>query len=138
VDSVETSFLHYLYNTFGRHIDAPSYYLFKALTYTVRDRLMAQWKQTWLADYQADTRRAYYLSMEFLIGRSLSNNLLNLGLDESVNAALFEVGKALEEIEDAERDAGLGNGGLGRLAACFMDSCATMQLPVMGYGLRYK
>ncbi len=138
VESVETSFIHYLYNTFGRHLDSPSYYLFKALTYTVRDRLMAHWKQTWLADYQADTRRAYYLSMEFLIGRSLSNNLLNLDLDDSVNKALFEVGKALEDIEDAERDAGLGNGGLGRLAACFMDSCATMQLPVMGYGLRYK
>jgi len=138
VDDLETSFLHYLYNTFGRHLDAPSYYLFKALSYTVRDRLMAHWKQTWLAHYQADTKSAYYLSMEFLIGRSLSNNLLNLGLDENVNKALFALGKALEDVEDSERDAGLGNGGLGRLAACFMDSCATMQLPVMGYGLRYK
>lgn len=138
VDKLETSFLHYLYNTFGRNLDAPGYYLFKALSYCVRDRLMAHWKQTWLAHYQADTKKAYYLSMEFLIGRSLSNNLLNLGLKDNVSKALFGLGKALEDVEANERDAGLGNGGLGRLAACFMDSCATLQLPVMGYGLRYK
>jgi len=138
VASIESSFLHYLYNTFGRHLEAPDYYLFKALSYTVRDRLMSHWKQTWLAHYQAETKRGYYLSMEFLIGRSLNNNLLNLDLDENVHEALSEAGKVLEEIESAERDAGLGNGGLGRLAACFMDSCATLQLPVMGYGLRYR
>lgn len=138
VTSIESSFLHYLYNTFGRHLGSPSHYLFKALSYTIRDRLMTHWKQTWLAHYQAETKRGYYLSMEFLIGRSLSNNLLNLDLDENVHKALSEAGKALEDIESAERDAGLGNGGLGRLAACFMDSCATLQLPVMGYGLRYR
>ncbi|MCF6265857.1 MAG: glycogen/starch/alpha-glucan phosphorylase [Desulfuromusa sp.] len=138
VASIESSFLHYLYNTFGRHLESPDYYLFKALSYTVRDRLMSHWKQTWLAHYQAETKRGYYLSMEFLIGRSLNNNLLNLNLDDNVHEALSEAGKVLEDIESAERDAGLGNGGLGRLAACFMDSCATLQLPVMGYGLRYR
>lgn len=138
VDNLETSFLHYLYNNFGRHLESPDYYLFKALSYSVRDRLMAHWKQTWLAHYEAETKKAYYLSMEFLIGRSLSNNLLNLGLENNVNKALYGLGKVLEDVEQAERDAGLGNGGLGRLAACFMDSCATLQLPVTGYGLRYK
>jgi starch phosphorylase len=136
--SLETSFLHYLYNAFGRHLYSQKYYLYKALAYAVRDRLMARWKQTWLAHYEAETKRAYYLSMEFLIGRSLSNNLFNLGIDSNTEKALYEVGLDLEEVESAEHDAGLGNGGLGRLAACFMDSCATLQLPVVGYGLRYR
>lgn len=138
VGSLETSFLHYLYNTFGRQLQSPGYYGFKALSFCLRDRLMAHWKQTWLAHYEADTKKAYYLSMEFLIGRSLGNNLLNMGIEGEVAEALTRLGLALESVEQDERDAGLGNGGLGRLAACFMDSCATLQLPVMGYGLRYK
>ncbi|WP_321530768.1 glycogen/starch/alpha-glucan phosphorylase [uncultured Desulfuromonas sp.] len=135
---LEASFLHYLYNTFGRHLQSPHYYLFKALSYSVRDRLMARWRDTWLSHYQAGTKKAYYLSMEFLIGRSLLNNLLSLDVEDPVRNVLYRLGQTLEEVENAERDAGLGNGGLGRLAACFMDSCATLQLPVMGYGLRYK
>ena len=137
-NSLETSFLHYLYNAFGRHLRSQKYYLYKALAYTVRDRLMAKWRQTWLAHYEADTKRAYYMSMEFLIGRSLSNNLFNLGIERQTCSALHQVGIELEELGTAEHDAGLGNGGLGRLAACFMDSCATLQLPVVGYGLRYR
>ncbi|PLX93769.1 MAG: glycogen phosphorylase [Desulfuromonas sp.] len=137
-ENLEISFLHYLYNTFGRHLHSAEYYLFKAMSYSVRDRLMARWRNTWLSHYEADTKKAYYLSMEFLIGRSLGNNLLNLGIEDPVRRMLYNLGMNLEEIEEAERDAGLGNGGLGRLAACFMDSCATLQLPVMGYGLRYK
>ncbi len=137
-DKLEMSFLHYLYNTFGRHLRSPRHYLFRALAYTVRDRLMTQWKRTWMAHYRADSKHAYYLSMEFLIGRSLSNNLLNMDLDDNTHAMLHQLGMELEDIEQQEHDAGLGNGGLGRLAACFMDSCATLQLPVTGYGLRYK
>jgi starch phosphorylase len=76
--------------------------------------------------------------MEFLIGRSLTNSLINLGLKDITLEALYDLGLNFEEIEEAEHDAGLGNGGLGRLAACFMDSCATLALPVMGYGLRYE
>ena len=76
--------------------------------------------------------------MEFLIGRSLSNAMLNLGVDDVVSEALYEMGLDAEELLDSEVDAGLGNGGLGRLAACFIDSCATLQLPVTGYGLRYE
>lgn len=138
VESIETSFLHYLYNTFGRQLQSPGYYSFKALSFCLRDRLMADWKQTWLAHYQAGTKKAYYMSMEFLIGRSLGNNILNMGIEDEVGEALKDLGLKLECVEQDERDAGLGNGGLGRLAACFMDSCATLQLPVMGYGLRYK
>lgn len=138
VKDLEEGFVHYLYNTLGRNVNSNTIYQFNALSYTIRDRLMHHWKKTWHAYNESDTRKAYYLSMEFLIGRSLTNNLLNLGVETQTEKAMYQLGLTLEEIEDAERDAGLGNGGLGRLAACFMDSCATLQLPVMGYGLRYE
>ena len=137
-EDIQTDFLGYLCHNLGRNISSEDYYLYKSLSYTMRDRLMVYWKKTWEAYNQKSMKKAYYLSMEFLIGRSLSNNLLNLGVETETEKALYELGLKLEEIEDAERDAGLGNGGLGRLAACFMDSCATLQLPVMGYGLRYE
>ncbi|MGC9386160.1 MAG: glycogen/starch/alpha-glucan phosphorylase [Hydrogenovibrio sp.] len=135
---IEIDFVHYLYNMLGRDIHSDAYYQFKALSYTVRDRLMMRWKDTWKAYNCCDTKKAYYLSMEFLVGRSLSNNLLNLGIDTAAEKAMYQLGANLETIEEAEKDAGLGNGGLGRLAACFMDSCATLGLPVLGYGLRYE
>lgn len=137
-EDIEADFLRYLCHTLGRSITSEDYYQYKALSYAVRDRLMIHWKKTWEAYNSTKLKKAYYLSMEFLIGRSLSNNLLNLGIEEQTNQAFYDLGLNLEELEDAERDAGLGNGGLGRLAACFMDSCATLQLPVMGYGLRYE
>jgi len=137
-EDIETDFLKYLCHTLGRNISSEDYYLFKALSYSTRDRLMAHWKKTWEAYNATKSKKAYYLSMEFLIGRSLTNNLLNLGIEGETEQAMYELGLNLEEIEEAEKDAGLGNGGLGRLAACFMDSCATLQLPVMGYGLRYE
>ncbi len=135
---LEGGFIHYLYNSLGRNVNSEAYYQFKALSYTVRDRLMVHWKNTWLIYNKNGHKKAYYLSMEFLMGRSLTNNLLNLGVETQTEKAMYDLGLSLEEIEDAEHDAGLGNGGLGRLAACFMDSCATLQLPVMGYGLRYE
>jgi len=137
-EDIETDFLKYLCHTIGRNISSEDYYLFKALSYTTRDRLMMHWKKTWEAYNATKSKKAYYLSMEFLIGRSLTNNLLNLGIETETDQAMYDLGLSLEEIEEAERDAGLGNGGLGRLAACFMDSCATLRLPVMGYGLRYE
>ena len=137
-EDIETDFLKYLCHTLGRNISSEDYYLFKALSYATRDRLMTHWKKTWDAYNATKAKKAYYLSMEFLIGRSLTNNLLNLGIENETEQAMYDLGLNLEEIEEAERDAGLGNGGLGRLAACFMDSCATLQLPVMGYGLRYE
>ena len=135
---IEKEFLHYLYNTLGRHINSDTHYHEQALSYTLRDHLMEKWKKTWNAYNQDKSKRAYYLSMEFLIGRSMVNNLINLGLENKAKNALYELGLSIEEVEEAERDAGLGNGGLGRLAACFMDSCATLGLPVVGYGLRYE
>ncbi|AHF01761.1 glycogen phosphorylase [Thiomicrospira aerophila AL3] len=135
---LEHAFLHYLENNLGRDLPSSPEYQLAALSYVVRDRLMQNWKKTWQTYNENPTKRAYYLSMEFLMGRSLRNNLLNLGLEGSVKEALTELSLAYENIEQQEIDAGLGNGGLGRLAACFVDSCATLGLPVMGYGLRYE
>lgn len=83
-------------------------------------------------------QRIYYLSLEFLVGRSLQNTMINLGIQSSVDEALYQMGLDIEELEDLEEDAGLGNGGLGRLAACFLDSMATLGLAAYGYGLRYE
>ncbi len=129
---------HYL-RTLGQHTASQSaHYKYQALAFTVRDRLMECWKNTKDAYEEQDGKRAYYLSLEFLMGRALGNAILNLGLDEQAKEALHMLGLELEEKIEMERDAGLGNGGLGRLAACFIDSCATLQLPVTGYGIRYE
>ncbi len=114
------------------------HYAYEALSLTVSDRLIERWKNTYNAYREQDCRRAYYLSMEFLMGRTLSNAMLNLGITDAVQKAMYDLGLELEELVESEPDAGLGNGGLGRLAACFIDSCATLQLPVTGYGLRYE
>jgi glycogen phosphorylase len=112
--------------------------LFKGLALAVRDRLVERWIETQQTYYRKPSKRVYYLSLEFLMGRTLGNAILNLGLGESVQKALHELGLRLEELEETEFDAGLGNGGLGRLAACFMDSMATLGLPAYGYGIRYE
>jgi len=114
------------------------YYAYEALSLVVSDRLVERWKKTYNTYREQDCKKAYYLSMEFLMGRTLSNAMLNLGITDEVTAAMYDLGLDIEELIDNEPDAGLGNGGLGRLAACFIDSCATLQLPVMGYGLRYE
>ncbi len=114
-----------------------THYPYTALALVLRDRLMERWKNTRYAYQETDTRRAHYMSLEFLMGRALGNAMLNLGVTDEATAALARYGIHLEEIAEAEHDAGLGNGGLGRLAACFLDSCATLQLPVIGYGIRY-
>jgi len=88
--------------------------------------------------YHQDPKRLYYLSMEFLIGRMLSNAALNLGIEEPVRGGLQAFGQELEKVAEMETDAALGNGGLGRLAACFLDSMATLDIPGMGYGIRYE
>ncbi len=114
------------------------HYAYEALSLTISDRLIERWKKTYSAYIKQDCKRAYYLSMEFLMGRTLSNAILNLGVDDTVKKMMYDIGLELEELIESEPDAGLGNGGLGRLAACFIDSCATLQLPVTGYGLRYE
>ncbi|MCA9131188.1 MAG: glycogen/starch/alpha-glucan family phosphorylase, partial [Planctomycetales bacterium] len=113
-------------------------YLYRALAIAVRERLVGQWLETQANVAANAKRKVYYLSLEFLIGRSLSNAVQNLDLDHDARVALHEYGTTLEEIAEVELDAGLGNGGLGRLAACFLDSCANLRLPVLGYGIRYE
>ncbi|MDD5247755.1 MAG: glycogen/starch/alpha-glucan phosphorylase [Rhodocyclaceae bacterium] len=115
-----------------------THYPYQALVLALRDRLMERSKRTRYAYEEQGAKHAYYLSLEFLMGRTLNNALLNLGLGSTTEAVLRRLGLDIEEILDNENDAGLGNGGLGRLAACFLDSCATLQLPVMGYGIRYE
>lgn len=128
--------LHY---TLGYHEhEVSSRYLCRATALAVRDRLVGSWQQTRDSIRETDQRRVYYLSLEFLIGRSLSNAVQNIDLDDSARDALNQYGKTLEEVAEGEHDAGLGNGGLGRLAACFLDSCANLKLPVVGYGIRYE
>lgn len=138
-EAIKADFGRYLCFNQGRDRYSDStLYRYRALALAIRDRLMERWKRTSRSYYQADARRGYYLSMEYLMGRALSNAVLNLDLEAATREALNRVGMSIEDIEAEEVDAGLGNGGLGRLAACFLDSCATLQLPLMGYGLRYQ
>jgi len=111
---------------------------FEAFSHSIRDVLAQRWELTRSTYERENVKRVYYLSMEFLIGRSLTNNITNLLLSPVVQYAVKEKGIDWLELLEQEPDAGLGNGGLGRLAACFLDSMATMQLPAMGYGLRYE
>lgn len=137
-DAIGGDMERYRFYHMGRLQECPPVYTYQALAWTLRDRLMSDWMNSYAARDQPGKRRAYYLSLEFLIGRALSNHVLNLGLDEPVQDALQRFGQDMESLAEEELDAGLGNGGLGRLAACFMDSCATLNLPVMGYGLHYE
>jgi len=111
---------------------------YEAVAHSVRDILSQRWHRTDHTYDRENPKRVYYLSMEFLIGRSLGNNIINLRLDPIAQRVLDERDLDGLAIQEEEPDAGLGNGGLGRLAACFLDSMATMQLPAMGYGLRYE
>jgi len=139
VHSLVEDFRRYYSRTLGRDRHCQSaHYAYHALVLSIRDRLMERWQDTHDAYDAADASHAYYLSLEFLMGRALSNAALNLDLDEETELAVRCLGMELEELADAEQDAGLGNGGLGRLAACFLDSCASLQLPVTGYGMRYE
>ena len=112
--------------------------MYLALTLALRDRLMEKRLETEARYQKVDTKRLYYLSMEFLIGRSMGINLYNLGIFDSCRTAMMEMGVDLEEIREEETDAALGNGGLGRLAACFLDSLATLDYPGFGYGIHYE
>ncbi|MDP2380192.1 MAG: glycogen/starch/alpha-glucan phosphorylase, partial [Pseudohongiella sp.] len=138
-NSLETDLARHFHLTLGRDKDPAShYYLYNAAALTVRDRLVERWRSTRQNYHDAGCKRVAYISLEFLVGRSLCNAVMNLGIEESLQRSLFRYGVTLEQLSEEESDAGLGNGGLGRLAACFLDSCATLGLPVTGYGLRYE
>ena len=137
--SLKDGVLRHLLYTLGelpRHVDSV-WEPYVALALAVRDRMMARWIRTHDAYYEQDAKRVYYLSLEYLMGRTLGNSLVNLGLLDECSTTLHELGYRLEDLREAEWDAGLGNGGLGRLAACFLDSMATLGYPSYGYGIRY-
>ncbi len=116
--------------------DAKDYEVFNAVSLTVLEEIIDNWNET--SDTYNRGRMAYYLSAEYLMGRALGNNLMNLGLYDNVKEVLCEMKIDINKIEEIEEDAGLGNGGLGRLAACFIESAATLNMPLMGYGIRYS
>ncbi|MES9942135.1 MAG: glycogen/starch/alpha-glucan phosphorylase [Candidatus Thiodiazotropha sp. 6PLUC2] len=138
-EAISFDFRRYFAHTLGRDDHCTSsHYPYKALALAMRDRLIERWKLTRSNYEESDCKRTFYLSLEFLMGRALSNAILNLNICDDVDKAFIDLGINLDHIRESEPDAGLGNGGLGRLAACFLDSCATLQLPVRGYGLRYE
>ncbi len=132
---------------FAEHLkytkDADTYHTtqqsrYEALALSIRDRIIHQWDISRKTQRKNSVKRVYYLSLEFLMGRAMTNNINNMGLMNEVSEALKDLGYKYEEIADVEPDAGLGNGGLGRLAACFLDSMATLDIPSYGYGIRYN
>jgi starch phosphorylase len=130
------SHLEYTLAELPQHVDS-EWEPYVALALAVRDRMIERWIRTQDTYYRRDVKRVYYLSLEYLMGRTLGNGLINLGLLDECTQALHELGYRLEDVREAEWDAGLGNGGLGRLAACFLDSMATLGYASYGYGLRY-
>lgn len=139
VDTLKRALADNLYYIQGKDENfATLYDYYMALAYTVRDRLVHRRIKTAQTYFNKDVKVVYYLSAEFLIGRLLTNNLINLGIYEPINAALKESGLSLDDLMEREEEPGLGNGGLGRLAACFLDSLATLEIPAVGYGIRYE
>lgn len=138
-ETLVRAFADNLFYTQGKDVSSATdhdYYM--ALAYTVRDRLLHRFFQTRNRYSQKDVKVVCYLSAEFLMGRHLANNIVNLGMDETIREVLQEAGLNFDELIEKEHDPGLGNGGLGRLAACFLDSLATLEIPAVGYGIRYE
>ena len=128
--------LFYLQGTYESMAQQDDFY--RALAYTIRDRLLQRFLSTIRTYNEKDVKVVYYLSAEFLMGRHLGNSLINLGIYEQIRQAVSESGLNLDELLEQEDDPGLGNGGLGRLAACFLDSLATLEIPAIGHGIRYE
>ncbi|KAM7365912.1 hypothetical protein PAMP_015391 [Pampus punctatissimus] len=139
VADLKTNFNRHLHFTLvkDRNVATKRDYYF-ALANTVRDHLVGRWIRTQQHYYEKDPKRVYYLSLEFYMGRTLQNTMVNLALENACDEATYQLGLDMEELQDIEEDAGLGNGGLGRLAACFLDSMASLGLAAYGYGIRYE
>jgi glycogen phosphorylase len=139
VETLKRAFADNLFYIQGKYnaIATPNDY-YMALAYTMRDRLLQRWLKTVKTYLEKDVKSVYYLSAEFLMGRHLGNSLINLEIYEEVREAVKASGLDLDELLEQEPDPGLGNGGLGRLAACFLDSLATLEIPAIGYGIRYE
>src|SRR3989304_922913 len=139
LNAVQQSMTNHLIFSVGKDpITATDRDWFFTLAHVVRERLIERWMATMRRYYNNDAKRVYYLSMEFLIGRSLINGVLNIGFVEEVRQACVDGGIDLDKVTEMEFDAALGNGGLGRLAACFLDSLATIGLTRYGMGIRYE
>ncbi|MFH1995003.1 MAG: glycogen/starch/alpha-glucan phosphorylase [Nitrospinota bacterium] len=139
VEEIKESIKHHILSTIARDPERRSKYdVYKGVAYAIRDLLIERWLKTQRAYYKANSKRVYYLSMEFLEGRALGNALINLGIMDEFSQAVHDLGYELEDLRELEWDAGLGNGGLGRLAACFLDSLATLEIPSYGYGIHYE
>ena len=137
--AIQRSVSNHLVYTVGKDpFTATEHDWMMAFSHVVRDRLIERWMETQRSYYRHDAKRVYYLSMEFLIGRTLMNSLLNMDIHDACSEALHKLGIELEALRNLEHDAALGNGGLGRLAACFLDSMATLNIPGTGYGIRYE
>lgn len=139
VEAVKRALLDNLYYVLGKdtaYATTRDYYM--ALAYTVRDRMIQRWLRTQHRYDETDAKTVYYLSAEYLMGRQLGNNLLNLNMTDTAAQVLAELGLDMQAVMEAEVEPGLGNGGLGRLAACFLDSLATQSIPAVGYGIRYE
>ena len=138
-EELQRSLRHHVRYVLGKQWKyATAHDLFTAVSLAIREQILDTHHENERAYQAAGSKKLYYLSMEFLMGRSLGNNLINLGLYQEVGEALREMGVELADLEEAERDAALGNGGLGRLAACFLDSLATLGYPAYGYGINYE
>lgn len=132
---IENKLIHALGRTIS---EATNDEIYKAAAECIRDDIMISWADSRKRVQEQGVKKLYYMSAEFLMGRAFSNNLINQGLYEAYREAFWEMGLDFDKITDEENDAGLGNGGLGRLAACFLDSLSTMELPVLGCGIRYE
>src|SRR5512138_329338 len=138
-EALKRSLVNLLVYTMGKdHITATHRDWFHTTAYAIRERLIERWMETMRSYYQADAKRVYYLSLEFLTGRLMANSLLNMGFYDACREALGDLDLDIHRIMELENDAALGNGGLGRLAACFLDSLATLGIPGYGYGIRYE
>lgn len=136
-DNIKKGIERYLKVKYGKRLDkASDSEIFNALSLTLMENIVDNWNDT--VERYEEGKQAYYLSAEYLMGRALGNNLINLGIYDEVKETLAELNIDINKIENIEEDAGLGNGGLGRLAACFMESAATMEIPLTGYGIRYN
>lgn len=139
VESFKSAFLEKLETMYGKSFkDSTTRDQYNTLGYMVREYMNSQWIETNESYRSGERKQMYYLSIEFLLGRLLGSNILNLGIRDVCEQGLSELGISLQELEEVEADAGLGNGGLGRLAACFLDSLASLDLPGHGCGIRYK
>ncbi len=139
IEKLKTTVKGYIEHHLGKDCERAGIFdNYIGLAYAIRDRLIERWLATQRSYYKRSVKRVYYLSLEFLVGRTLGNSMVNLGVEDDCTKAIEALGYKMEDIREAEWDAGLGNGGLGRLAACFLDSLATLGIPSYGYGIHYE